>query len=63
MGLGIRFVGERTAALLALEFGSIDALRSATTEELERVEEVGPRISRPFWSSSCSPPISHSSRP
>ena len=46
MGLGIRFVGERTAALLALEFGSIDALRSATTEELERVEEVGPRISQ-----------------
>jgi DNA ligase (NAD+) len=46
MGLGIRFVGERTAELLAQEFGSIEALVSATAEELERVEEVGPRISQ-----------------
>jgi DNA ligase (NAD+) len=46
MGLGIRFVGERTAELLAEEFGSIDALMKATAEELERVEEVGPRISQ-----------------
>jgi DNA ligase (NAD+) len=46
MGLGIRFVGERTAELLAEEFGSIDALMQATAEELERVEEVGPRISQ-----------------
>jgi len=45
MGLGIRFVGERTAELLAQEFGSIDALMAADAEELERVEEVGPRIS------------------
>jgi DNA ligase (NAD+) len=46
MGLGIRFVGERTAELLAQEFGSIDALMAARAEELERVEEVGPRISQ-----------------
>ncbi len=46
MGLGIRFVGERTAELLAEEFGSIDALMGANAEELERVEEVGPRISQ-----------------
>jgi DNA ligase (NAD+) len=45
MGLGIRFVGERTAQLLAEEFGTIDALMAANAEELERVEEVGPRIS------------------
>jgi DNA ligase (NAD+) len=45
MGLGIRFVGERTAELLAEEFGSIDAVMAASAEELERVEEVGPRIS------------------
>jgi DNA ligase (NAD+) len=45
MGLGIRFVGERTAELLAEEFGSIDAIMAANAEELERVEEVGPRIS------------------
>jgi DNA ligase (NAD+) len=46
MGLGIRFVGARTAELLAQEFGSMDALMAATAEELERVEEVGPRISQ-----------------
>ena len=45
MGLGVRFVGERTAELLAQEFGSIDAVMAASKEELERVEEVGPRIS------------------
>jgi DNA ligase (NAD+) len=45
MGLGIRFVGERTAELLAQEFGTIDAVMGASAEELERVEEVGPRIS------------------
>ena len=46
MGLGIRFVGERTAELLAQEFGSMDALMAAKAEELERAEEVGPRISQ-----------------
>ncbi len=46
MGLNIRFVGERTAELLAQEFGSIEAIENATAEDLERVEEIGPRISR-----------------
>ena len=46
MGLGIRFVGERTAVLLAEEFGNIEDLMSADAERLERVEEVGPRISQ-----------------
>ncbi|MGO8760235.1 MAG: NAD-dependent DNA ligase LigA [Terracidiphilus sp.] len=46
MGLGIRFVGERTAELLAQEFGEIEDLMSADAEQLERVEEVGPRISQ-----------------
>jgi len=43
-GLGIRFVGERTAQFLAEHFGSIDALEKATEEELQDVNEVGPRI-------------------
>ena len=42
--LGIRFVGERTAQLLADHFLSIDKLASATSEALEEAEEVGPRI-------------------
>ena len=45
MGLGIRYVGERTAEMLAQELGSMDAIMNATAEELERVEEIGPRIS------------------
>ncbi len=44
-GLGIRYVGERTAQILAEHFGGIDKLREATPEELEEAEEVGPRIS------------------
>jgi DNA ligase (NAD+) len=43
-GLGIRFVGERTAQFLAEHFGSMDALMNASQEELEQVNEVGPRI-------------------
>lgn len=45
-GLGIRFVGERTAQLLANHFGSMDALMAATEDELERVNEVGPKVAR-----------------
>ncbi len=43
-GLGIRFVGERTAQFLAEHFGSMDALEKASVEELQNVDEVGPRI-------------------
>jgi DNA ligase (NAD+) len=44
MGLGIRFVGERTAELLAEHFGNLDVIRDAALEELEEVHEIGPRI-------------------
>src|SRR6266568_477453 len=43
-GLGIRFVGERTAQFLAEHFGSMDALITASEQELLEVNEVGPRI-------------------
>ncbi len=43
-GLGIRFVGERTAQFLAEHFGSLDAIMKASAEELQDVDEVGPRI-------------------
>jgi len=45
-GLGIRFVGERTAEFLAEHFGSIDELMNASLEQLQEVEEVGPRIAK-----------------
>ena len=43
-GLGIRMVGERTAQFLAEHFGSMEALENASVEELQDVNEVGPRI-------------------
>ena len=43
-GLGIRYVGSRTAALLASHFRSLDAIAKATREELQGVEEVGPKL-------------------
>ena len=42
--LGIRFVGERVAKLLAERFQSIEALMDATTEELVAVAEIGPKV-------------------
>jgi len=45
-GLGIPFVGERTAQFLAAHFGSMDALMNASEEELQQVNEVGPRIAQ-----------------
>jgi DNA ligase (NAD+) len=46
LGLGIRFVGERTAQLLAAHFGSMEALEAASADELEQVNEVGPRVAQ-----------------
>jgi DNA ligase (NAD+) len=42
--LGIPFVGERTAQLLANRFSSVEELASAKEEELFDVEEVGPKV-------------------
>ena len=43
-GLGIRFVGETTAKYLAAHFKSIDAVMSASREELMESDEVGDKI-------------------
>jgi DNA ligase (NAD+) len=42
--LGIRFVGERTAELLAEHFGSMEALEKANEQALTDVAEVGPKV-------------------
>jgi len=42
--LGIPQVGEATAELLAAEFGSLERLQSASEEELDAVEGVGPNM-------------------
>ena len=53
LGLGIRFVGERTAQLLAGHFGSMKELMEAATRDpesankaLEAVTEVGPKVAQ-----------------
>ena len=48
-GLGIRFVGERTAEFLAEHFGSLDAIMKASMEELQEVNEVGPRVGQSIY--------------
>jgi DNA ligase (NAD+) len=40
-GLGIRHVGERTAALLARHFRSLERLAAATVEEMDDIHEIG----------------------
>jgi DNA ligase (NAD+) len=42
--LGIPQVGEATAELLAAEFGTIDKLRSATSDQIDAVDGVGPSM-------------------
>lgn len=43
-GLGIRYVGETVAKKLAKHYKSIDAIISATEEELVAVDEIGSKI-------------------
>jgi DNA ligase (NAD+) len=43
-GLGIPFVGERTAQILAETFGSLEAIQSADIDTLQRAAEVGPKV-------------------
>jgi len=44
--LGIRLVGAHVAEVLANEFGSLAALGEATLEQLEAVNEVGPKVAQ-----------------
>jgi DNA ligase (NAD+) len=46
VGLGIRFVGVRTAVLLAEAFGNLDAIAEADFEKLQQAEEVGPKVAQ-----------------
>jgi DNA ligase (NAD+) len=44
VALGIRYVGDQTAALLARAFGSMARLQAATLEEIVAIEGIGPKI-------------------
>ena len=43
-GLGIRFVGAKAARLLAQHFQALDRLMQANSEELQAIDEIGPRM-------------------
>jgi DNA ligase (NAD+) len=43
LSLGIRHVGEEAAADLAKYFGSLDRLKRASKEEIEKVKDIGPK--------------------
>ena len=43
-GVGIRFVGEQTAAVLASDFGNIDDIEHASLEELQNSEGIGSEV-------------------
>ncbi len=45
-GLGIRNVGEATAAALADHFGDLDGIRDASVERLQEVADVGPVVAQ-----------------
>ncbi len=45
-GLGIPFVGERTAQILASHFGDLDEIANASTEILQEVNDVGPKVAQ-----------------
>src|SRR6202050_3169931 len=53
--IGMPFVGERTAQLLAGHFGSMEKIADASAEELMEVGDVGPKVAegvREFFSES-----------
>ncbi|MBT9554814.1 MAG: NAD-dependent DNA ligase LigA [Myxococcales bacterium] len=43
-GLGIRHVGQSLSEILAKRFGTLDAVRAATLDELLATDEVGPKV-------------------
>jgi DNA ligase (NAD+) len=47
--LGIRYVGDQTAELLAHAFGSMHRLRGASLEEINDVEGIGPKIAESVY--------------
>jgi DNA ligase (NAD+) len=48
-GLGIPFVGDRTAQILADTFGSLGEIAGSDEETLQTAEEVGPKVARSIW--------------
>ncbi|MEN3202187.1 MAG: NAD-dependent DNA ligase LigA [Atribacterota bacterium] len=47
--LGIRYVGEFVAQLLAEHFGSLQRLMEASSEDLLAIEGIGPKVAEAVW--------------
>jgi len=45
-GLGIRYVGERAAQLLAAHFATMERLEKASVEEISQIYGIGPQIAK-----------------
>jgi DNA ligase (NAD+) len=48
--IGIRHVGDRTARILARKFKNIDNLINAKLDDIEKINEIGPRIAESVYS-------------
>lgn len=56
-GLGIRFVGAKGAKILAQHFGDMETLMNASAEELEAVDEIGPKMAESIVAYSENPDV------
>jgi len=48
--IGIRHVGDRTARVLARHFKNIDNLMQSSQDDIEKINEIGPRIAKSVYS-------------
>jgi DNA ligase (NAD+) len=48
-GLGIRFIGKTSSTVLARHFKTLEALRNASLEELQSVNEIGERMAQSVY--------------
>jgi DNA ligase (NAD+) len=49
IALGIRHIGGETAVALAMHFGSMDALRNASLEEINAIDGIGPIVAKSVY--------------
>lgn len=58
-GLGIRLVGAKAAKLLAQNFETMDRLMEASEEELEAIDEIGPKMAQSIVEFFAKPEAQH----
>jgi len=48
-GMGIRYVGSKTARILARHFSNIDQMKTAAKEDFEQIDEIGEKIAESLF--------------